>query len=262
MIQDLTAEDIRNIISFGKAELDGLPADKELITLYKTRNFINRLGRQTWADKTKDLSGTELIQLFTGLVVLERELINWGGGGSVAGAIWIYKIIQKRQLDNDSTLADWALRNCDNPYIPFGTSYYGKRTIADYRNYHSEKAASKINKAEQYNKVLKRVTGRKEKRAEEIAELRKLSKEDRGQIHRALLQKHASASIKERLEVVAADDKYPPEYYPVEWISIPDSELEKLPIALIKNLYDKLSTKNKGEWKRFALALKKYDDGI
>lgn len=260
MLEELTEEDIRNIVSIGKTELDGLPADKELIALYKTRNFINRLGRQTWADNTKGLSDEELIQLYKGLIVIERELKM--ESGSVAGAIWLYKIIQNRQLDNDHTLADWALRNCDNPYIPFGTSYYGKRTIADYRNYHSEKAASKVVKAEQYDKVLKRVTGRKEKRAEQITELRKLSKDERGQIRSELLQKYASASVKDRLEVIAGDVKYPPEYYPVEWISISDNEIEKLPVELIKNLHDKLSTMTKGEWRRFVLALKKHDDGI
>jgi hypothetical protein len=260
MIENLTSEDIQNIVSIGKTELSGLPADKDLIALYKTRNSINRLGWQTWADKAKDLSDTELIQLFTGLIVIEREL-KWLGG-SVAGAIWIYKAIQRRQLDKDNSLADWSLRNCENTYIPFGTSYYGKRTIADYYKYHSEKAASKVIKAEQYDKVLKRVTGRKEKRAEEIAELRKLSKEARGQIRNELQLKYSTASIQERLELIAGDDKYPPEYYPAEWISIPDTEIEKLPVELIKKLYDKLSTKIKGEWKRFALALKKYDDGI
>ena len=42
----------------------------------------------------------------------------------------------------------------------------------------------------------------------------------------------------------------------------PVEEIEKLPIDLIKKLYDKLSTKTKGEWKRFGHELQKLDDGI
>jgi hypothetical protein len=30
----------------------------------------------------------------------------------------------------------------------------------------------------------------------------------------------------------------------------------------LNNLYDKLSTKTKGDWKRFALELQKLDDGL
>ena len=44
--------------------------------------------------------------------------------------------------------------------------------------------------------------------------------------------------------------------------NIPKEEIENLPLVLIKKLYDKLSTKTKGEWKRFAQELEKLDDGI
>jgi hypothetical protein len=38
--------------------------------------------------------------------------------------------------------------------------------------------------------------------------------------------------------------------------------VERLPTEIIKKLYDKLPTKTKGEWKRFAKELEKLDDGI
>ena len=67
---------------------------------------------------------------------------------------------------------------------------------------------------------------------------------------------------KEKLETIVVDKTFPPEYYPTDWIKFPKEEIEKLPIDLIKKLYDKLSTKTKGEWKRFARELEKLDDGI
>jgi Fe-S cluster biosynthesis and repair protein YggX len=44
--------------------------------------------------------------------------------------------------------------------------------------------------------------------------------------------------------------------------TISKEEIDKLPTELIKKLYDKLSTKTKGEWKRFAQELEKLDDGL
>ena len=44
---------------------------------------------------------------------------------------------------------------------------------------------------------------------------------------------------------------------PRQWIEISINEIEALPMDLIKKLYDKLSNKTKGEWKRFSMKLKK-----
>lgn len=77
-----------------------------------------------------------------------------------------------------------------------------------------------------------------------------------------LLEKFAHKTARERLEAIASDIKYPPELYPTEWIEITRDEIENLPTELIRKLYDKLSTKTRGKWKRFAIALKEFDDGI
>jgi hypothetical protein len=108
---------------------------------------------------------------------------------------------------------------------------------------------------------LNRVKGRKERRTAQIAELLKLSKEERGKIRTELLKKYENISTLEKLKLIADNQLYPPEYFPIEWINITIEEVENLPLDLIKQLYDKLSTKTKGEWKRFAKKLEKYDDG-
>ena len=117
-------------------------------------------------------------------------------------------------------------------------------------------------KADRYERVLKRVEGRKEKRIAAIAELRKLSKEQRFKISHDFLEKHRNSAPIEKLELMASDQVYPPEYYPAEWISISPDEIEKLPVELVKALYDRLSTKTKGAWKRFAQELAKLDGGL
>lgn len=254
---DLTIEDITRIISIGNSEQ---PIDNEAILFFRKRDFINRLHWETWQQFSDELDNNDLVSLYKGLVLIEGRL-NWIGG-SVAGAIWVYRIIQDRKLDEDFQIADFGFRNCDNPYIPFGNSYYGKRTIGDYFAYQKEKSHISAIKAERYEKVLQRVKGRKEKRKVAIPELRKLSKEERGNILKELLAKHSTYTKTQRLEIIATDLKYPPEYYPVEWINLTPDEIKELPNELRKKLYDKLSTKTKGQWKRFALELKKLEDII
>jgi hypothetical protein len=253
----LTLQDIQELISAGKASNK---LDEAVLKYFKPRDYINRQHGNTWREFVANLSDTDLISVFKGLVCIEKEL-KWIGG-SVAGAIWVYGVIQSRGLDKEYKIADFGLRNCDNPWVPFGGSYYGRRTIEDYFSFRTAKSNESKVKADRYEKVLRRVEGRKEKRAEAIAELRKLSSEIRGKVRNELKEKYFNATTIDKLELIASDSKFPPEYYPVEWITIPKEEIENLPTELIKKLYDKLSTKTKGEWKRFAQELEKLDDGI
>lgn len=253
----ITKNDIQKLIYIG---MTNEAADKDAIVYFKNRDFLNRLHWESWQQQTTTLDDTDLINLFKGLVITEREL-KWIGG-SVAGAIWIYRVIQERKLDSKYEIADFGLRNCENPWIPFGSSYHGNRTITHYLSFLNEKVKVSAVKAERYGKVLSRVEGRKEKRVEAIAEIRKLSKVQRGEILKKLLEKHSGFTIIQRLKIIAEDQKYPPEYYPIEWINLTKEEIQELPIDLIKKLYDKLSTKTRGQWKRFANELEKLDDEI
>jgi hypothetical protein len=253
----LTTQDIQELILIGKVD-DKL--HETGLKYFKPRDYINRQHGNAWRELVANLSDEDLISVFKALVCIEREL-KWIGG-SVAGAIWVYGVIQNRGLDREYKIAHFGLRNCDNPWVPFGGSYYGNRTIEDYFSFRTAKVTESKVKADRYEHVLKRVEGRKEKRAEAIAELRKLSSENRGEILNELLEKYKNATTTEKFEMIARDTKFPPEYYPKEWISIPKDEIENLPLELIKKLYDKLSTKTKGEWKRFAQELEKLDDGI
>jgi hypothetical protein len=251
----LTQQDIEKLISIGKIEGQ---IEKSSLEYFISRDYINRQHGNTWREFITKLTDEDLIFVFKALVRLEKEL-EWIGG-SVAGAIWVYGVIQKRGLDEDYKIADFGLRNCDNPWVPFGGSYFGIRTIDEYFTYKSALVKEKEKKAIQYEKTLNRVKGRKERRSSQIAELRKLSNEERGNIKKALLNKYQNATNLEKLKLIADDEIYPPEYYPNEWVKISIEEVEILPIELIKQLYDKLSTKTKGEWKQFAKKLEKFED--
>ncbi|WP_300435995.1 hypothetical protein [Christiangramia sp.] len=89
--------------------------------------------------------------------------------------------------------------------------------------------------------------------------MRKLSFEERGSVRAKYLEEYRSATNQQRLEIIASDEKYPPEYYPPEWSCISEEQIRELPIDLVKKLYDKLSTKTKGEWRRFSQKLQKVE---
>ena len=78
-------------------------------------------------------------------------------------------------------------------------------------------------------------------------------------IRKELYEKHKNSSVKEKIEIIVNDDKYPPEYYPVKWAILSYEELSKLPRNMIHELYDRLcpmNRKKKGPWKKLNLLLK------
>jgi hypothetical protein len=82
-----------------------------------TDDSINRLHWKEWNFFCENLNDADLIFLFRGLVQVEAKL-NWIGG-SVAGGVWVYKNIQKRNLDDQSELANWSSVISKNPYLKF-----------------------------------------------------------------------------------------------------------------------------------------------
>tara|TARA_B110000046_G_scaffold71288_1_gene79218 strand:+ start:332 stop:670 length:339 start_codon:yes stop_codon:yes gene_type:complete len=82
-----------------------------------TDDSINRLHWREWNFFCEKLNNEDLTFLFRGIVQVESKL-NWIGG-SVAGGVWIYKNIQKRNLDNENELSNWSSANTNNPYLKF-----------------------------------------------------------------------------------------------------------------------------------------------
>lgn len=225
---------------------------------FKSKSYLNCLTIDLWQQATISCNDSDLINVLKGFILVGRS-IGWQGG-SVDGAIWIYRLIQRKGLDPDYSIADWALKNSSNEYVPFGSSYYGERNIEAYFTFQEEKKKKKAKSYTDQSELLARVQGRKERRKKAIAELRKLSSIERGKILSELLEKHANDLVQAKLEIIAADTTYPPEYYPNEWIELTEDEIAQLPIELKRRLFDKLSVMTKGKWKHFAAILQKFDD--
>lgn len=86
------------------------------------------------------LTDNDLIQLFKGLVISEKEL-SWNCG-STTPAAHVYQHIKLRNLDTEHTLADWAFQYSDNEYIPFGFRRHGEKTAYEYIQWRENRFAS------------------------------------------------------------------------------------------------------------------------
>ncbi len=92
-------------------------------------DWVNRLHWQSWDSVTEKISRTELENLARGLVRAEKNS-RWSGG-SVAGAIWGFRMFQKRFSQDANGLAEWMLKNSNNPYVPYGSNRGDARSLIE-----------------------------------------------------------------------------------------------------------------------------------
>ena len=73
----------------------------------KRLDWINRQGSEEWEEIAETLTQNDCEYLIRGLVLVERDL-KWSGG-SVSGAIWVFRIYQRRFAPYHIQVADWVL---------------------------------------------------------------------------------------------------------------------------------------------------------
>ena len=79
-------------------------------------NYIVNWERNT----IQNLLDIELVNIFKGLIIAEQCYTDLCGSASVG--IYLYQEIEKRRLDNDFQIANWAYIKTNNGYIPFGSN--------------------------------------------------------------------------------------------------------------------------------------------
>jgi len=86
-------------------------------------DWINCLWHEEWTAIADELSQAQVLNLFRGLVLAERDL-EWLGG-SAAATVWLYREYVRR-LDADTTaLVEWLRRvGTTNSFIHIGRSGY------------------------------------------------------------------------------------------------------------------------------------------
>ena len=211
---------------------------------FKRKDEINRKTSVFWKSIAEKLSKQDLENLFRGLVIVEREL-NWIGG-SVAGAIWVFREYKQRFADSSIELANWALKNRGrNLYIPFGG-------LTHAANYH-EWIDLKELKAERYSEHLReQQLQRKEKLIRE--EKRFESHEERlrdGEVRATLVKEYnrnlSLAALGDRLNLIARSDM-PLESVDSKLLNEILVEFPTLDAATKKVLLKKIDRRDRGFW--------------
>ncbi len=99
---------------------------------YNIENKI-RIDNLDLRNKLLTFTDENLINTFRGLVII-GNYFNWGIN-SGSEAIFIYRLIMKRNLDRDLKIANWAFQNSQNPYIPFGSAGNIRHSSRDAYDY-------------------------------------------------------------------------------------------------------------------------------
>jgi hypothetical protein len=104
---------------------DQLDSDAQsLLRSVRSLQRINCKHWSWWSEQTEARSLDDCVALAKALTVAEN-VFRWSGG-SVAGAIWVYREVERRDSGVAADLADWIACRTTNPWLPTG-SVRGRR---------------------------------------------------------------------------------------------------------------------------------------
>ena len=87
-----------------------------LLTPLKEKGEISRLHWSKWDKVTEKMNVQDLVSLTKGLTVAEKYF-HWIGG-SVAGVIWVFRMLYGKDQEIAEKVGAWVKENTDNPYAP------------------------------------------------------------------------------------------------------------------------------------------------
>ncbi len=238
---------VTDLIRLGGGEIDA-SLEQELATRLGPFDWVDRLTWQSWDMVTAQLPQDELASLARGLVRAEK-IKRWGGG-SVAGAIWVFRAFQLRFPGEADELAQWMLAHSDNPWAPFGSDRGSARSIEQLREHQGAKAERQQRTAsnEAARAELKAV---KETVRERVAVYRRrvqrASSEARAELVRELESLPASA----RLEHLAWDEQHPLGFYPASLVAGSEDAWIKAAAETRCALLTRAAAIPRGEWRQW-----------
>ena len=220
--------------------------EREIATRLGPFDWVDRLGWASWDAVTEKLLLKELHCLARGLVRAER-IERWGGG-SVAGAIWVFRMLQRRFPQEADVLAEWMLASSNNPWIPFGGDRGSARSLAELKRYHEVKAARR--RASAADADLKRHLRQVREAVHcRIADERRALQTGASSVRMQLLDKLRALSLRERIEHVAWDDSHPLAFYPADLVEGPLQQLCEVDTVSLQRLVSKAAARRRGAWR-------------
>ena len=243
---EVSIEAISGLLALGRFEAAKSIPD-ELFTSLRDLDHLNRLHWSQWNAVTQNLVTADVVSLFRGMVIAEKHF-GWLGG-SVAGAIWIFQEISRRDTATADSVCGWALDHTRNGYVPFGGSSYGARTLAEYRELSAsrmlerQKRDSEVADEERKSKEHHAIRSQQRRRA---AELRKTP------LRKSFIEALAPLPIRQQLQQLSCDQQFPVEWYPVKLAGAATKQvILELEYDLRMALLEKLRGTRRGPWSAF-----------
>jgi len=112
----IEAEVIDLLIRIGKMENPFSEDAVSLLAPLKKKDEINRLHWSEWDKVTEKMDVQDLVGLTKGLTVIEKHF-HWSGG-SVAGVIWVFRALERRDPETAEQVGSWVRAHTENPYAP------------------------------------------------------------------------------------------------------------------------------------------------
>lgn len=238
------------LMVIGRSAMAGQAPNVADINSLRSRYAINKKEPGFWQRAAADLSDKELAFLVCGLAYVEAHL-RWSGG-SVSGVIWLFEALVARHASIDllDEVAGWILANTNNPYNPFGTQIsLGAKNYSEYRRLSSSRSVE-----------IKRCI-RADAKIEELANTERHSRKKmaaagavarHSEVRARIIESMKSLSLTEKLEKIAGDPTFPPQFFPTSIASAATQPVvDALPHEVRLELARRLKGKRRGPWRSF-----------
>jgi hypothetical protein len=230
------------------------PVDEADLAPFRGQDWINRTGPDLWTAATRQLATADVVAVIKGLVVLEQGLA-WMGG-SVAGAIWVFHVLEGRDAIAAREVADWVLARTSNPYVPFGCDNRGAKSLAELAELDGEYAARQQARREHHLTAQAALAAdATHHRAERALHAERHS--TAAHVRAEIIERLAALSLPSRLDAIFSDPIRPIDFYPESWTALSPEEIASLPDALRDQMLARLSDRRRGPWRALYLALRR-----
>jgi hypothetical protein len=235
-------------------DVGSIPAELESI---RNEHSIDRLQACDWDDVTQPMVLEDVVALVKALVVCE-ERFGWQGG-SVSAIIWVYREIERRDHVLAEGIAEWILLRTSNPWVPFGSTNLGARSLREYRALQAVTTERKAERARLEVERKARATANREQRKEAGIRRQALQRQDTRE-RRAWVGEFLSVPAAEQLRRICEDVEHPLDYFPASCTEASHATLRALSPDVRYRLLRRLEGHRKGPWRRLYLALRAAGD--
>jgi hypothetical protein len=194
---------------------------------------LNTVYWTDWEAATTSLNDEDMVALIKALTVMDNRVAV---GGSVAGVIWVYNFLERRNPERAHSLDEWIKSRTPNPYADFATRRKWNAGAGDRQKVHQARQDEERRKAV-------------ERKAEQLAAQMQQSNQARAERTKTLTELQPLRAG-ERILRIAEKGEHPPEYFPEPWANLTNDELRTFGAAGRNQVIQWLSQARKGPWRR------------